>query len=497
MNRKKSRTSFPPTRGFNGVRLRMAVSYVVVVFAALALIVVYLASAGSTGGLRPTVLWTGLVALGLAAALGWALARNLTRPLDQLTAAAARMARGDLKQRVRVTTNDEIGRLAATFNEMADQLEATIKTLAGEKGKLEAVLAGMADSVIAVDSQSRVMLLNPAAEKLFKRPEGDARGRYILEVVRNYELGEALRDALRKGDFSPRELALTLPSLTPPERVVQVGLSPLYDSSGGLNGVVAVLHDVTELRALDRMRAEFIANVSHELRTPVTSIKGFAETLLENPEDEATTKRFLGLIADAAERLVHLVDDLLTLARAESHEARLLIEAVPVSQAVEEAASLLEAEARAKQVSILVEIPPIVPPVAADRQLLGQVLINLLDNAVKYNRAGGTVTIRASSASPGKVRLEIADTGPGIPPEHLPRLFERFYRVDKARSRRLGGTGLGLAIVKQIAERLDGEVDVKSVPGEGSTFYLTLPAYNTPPASPRPSGEEASQSNAY
>ena len=432
----------PPAFQVQAARTRIAAiisTYVLAVLAAVALT-------------RFLGLWVGVALFVVAAAFGRILAKSLFRQLAQLT---------------------------TVTNETEDRLKATIGTLADEKGKLEAVLAGLVDPVIAVDGRSRVLLFNPAAEKLFGQSQPEAAGKRILEVVRNYEFGEALRAALEKGDFRPRELSFLT---RPPERVMQLSMTPLYGKSGEINGAVAALHDVTELRELNRMRSEFISNVSHELRTPVTAIKGFAESLLDGEEDEATTRRFLALIGDAADRLVRLVDDVLSLSRAESREVRLRIEPVSVAEAARSQAALLEAEARSRQVTIHIEVPRDLPPVAADRELLDRVLLNLLDNAVKYNRPGGAVTVTAQTAPENAVRIEVSDTGAGIAPEDLPRLFERFYRVDKARSRRLGGTGLGLAIAKQVVEQHGGRIEVQSTLGEGSTFSFTIP--RIPPLAP-------------
>lgn len=442
-----------------------------------------------------------LVAMLLSAVLGYLLATRLTRPLREMVHAMQQISGKKLGERLEVGSDDEIGRLAAAFNEMAGRLEKTIQDISGERNKLNAILASMTDGVIAVDQNKTIMLFNSAAERLFGVSEESALGRHILEVIRNYELARIFESS-----GSPvgqqvwtQEINLFAPE-APEERVLRAHATSIRGQDDGENaaGIVVVLHDITELRRLEQIRTEFVSNVSHELRTPLTSIKGFTETLLDGAwEDPATARRFLEIIDREADRLVRLISDLLDLSRIESRKVELKKKPLELKAVVERSMAVLNAQAEAKEIAVSANLPQDLPRVLADEDMLGQVLINLLDNALKYTPAGGKVEITARveeekggagsqkrSKSKGKgrdregkmlVAVTVADTGIGIPRGNLFRLFERFYRVDKARSRELGGTGLGLSIVKHIVERHGGAVSVESEVGRGSRFTFTIP----------------------
>jgi two-component system phosphate regulon sensor histidine kinase PhoR len=298
----------------------------------------------------------------------------------------------------------------------------------------------------------------------------DARGRSVLAATRLPELAEAAAECLREGAVVSRELA----TRTVPPRIVMVLIAPLAPQGRARQGAVAVFHDLTAIRRLERVRRDFVSNVSHELRTPVSALRGAAETLLEGAlEDRERARSFVDLIHRHAERLSRLIADLLDLSRLESGEVQLAPETVDLGLAARQVVEMLAEPARAKGLTVLQSISGLA--VFADPRAVEQVLLNLLDNAVRYTPGGGRVTLSAARED-AAVRVSVVDTGPGIAPQHLPRLFERFYRVDAGRSREVGGTGLGLAIVKHLVEAMGGEVRVESALGVGSTFSFRLPA---------------------
>ncbi|MGE5506906.1 MAG: two-component system histidine kinase PnpS [Chitinophagales bacterium] len=411
----------------------------------------------------------------LSAGAGYLLARSLTRPVAEMSRVAKRMAAGDLEARVYAGQAGELGELAEALNGLAREFTAMLHQTDRQRREVEAVLRSLSEVVIATDPAGRIVLFNAAAERAFAVEEAQALGQPVLAVARLSGLAEGFADVLSGRPAEVREIAM----LTPEARVYEAHLAPVLRPEGGVGGAVAVLHDVTDLRRLEQMRSEFVANVSHELRTPLTSLQGFVETLQDGAADEpATRARFLDIIAGETTRLTQLVEDLLELSRLESGRLDLRRRPVALSALVDRTVSFYAALAAARQVALAVQLPPDLPPVPGDDDLLEQVLRNLVDNAIKYTPDGGRVCIKAALAETGgrqEVVVQVADTGPGIAPEHLPRLFERFYRVDRARSRALGGTGLGLAIVKHIVERHGGRVWVESAPGQGSTFSFALP----------------------
>jgi two-component system phosphate regulon sensor histidine kinase PhoR len=303
-------------------------------------------------------------------------------------------------------------------------------------------------------------------------------------VVRHHELYTVVETVLRTGEPLEREIRLQPGG----ERVYRVSAVPIRDEGGGQEGAVLVLRDVTQVRQLERMRSEFVANVSHELRTPLTSIRGFAETLREGAaEDPQVRARFLGIIIAEANRLQRLLDDLLTLSYVENRQVELKAGRAAVEETAAEVVALLGPLAEAKKLELRLNLSSPLPPVNVHPDYLRQIMVNLVDNAIKYTPRGGKVEI-AARVQGQAVQVEVRDTGIGIPAEALPRLFERFFRVDKARSRELGGTGLGLAIVKHLLERHGGSISVRSAPGRGSTFTFTLPTAveATDPSLPKP-----------
>ena len=337
----------------------------------------------------------------------------------------------------------------------------------------EALFNSMAEGVLLLDPEGRVQLANQAYIRLFG-VKADIRARTIMEALRLHELEELVNSLGPEKRVLGRELKL----LRPDERWLQVNGSAIFDAQGKRQGTILVFHDLTRLKQLERMRQEFVANVSHELRTPLSLIKGYVETLrdgaLHNPE---VAPRFLQTIDRNAERLTLLIEDLLTLSELESGRLKLQLKPVPLQEAVQKVLEDFRERAGAKQIELLADVPDLLLRVDADR--LEQVLCNLVDNAIKYCRNEGTVRVQARSAESGQIEVSVQDDGPGIAPEAIERVFERFYRADKARSRGQGGTGLGLAIVKHIIQSHGGRVCVKSDFGHGSTFFFTIPQETT------------------
>ncbi len=422
--------------------------------------------------LRGMLPWLG-AALGIGLALAWYVgarfARSLVEPIDELTAVAARMSAGDLSRVVRPRGRDEIGRLGEMFNRMADRLARTIATLTAERTKLEAVVSGMMDGVIATDRDGTVILTNRAATELLNGPAAPDKPRQVVRVPFGPRLKFLLTEAAQAGRVSTEEL----PPAEVGDRLIEVHCAPIAGPAGTPNGAVAVLRDVTDLRRLERLRRELTANVSHELRTPLTSIKGFAETLLGGAmRDEATARHFLGIIDKESNRLVKLVDDLLDLSSLENKRISLELSQVDVGQVITETVARLRPLAGSRDFDLRPAAPEVVA--LADRDRLAQILTNLLENAIKFTPDGGKIAVNWRTAN-GEVEVSVADSGHGIAETDLPHIFERFYKADRARSAIPGGSGLGLAITRHIVEAHGGRIRVASRPGAGTTFTFTLP----------------------
>jgi two-component system, OmpR family, phosphate regulon sensor histidine kinase PhoR len=414
------------------------------------------------------------VALGgaflLSLGLSYLVARSITRPLDEMVSAAARMGRGEFRPRLRPRSGDELADLALVLNQMAASLEETIGTLTEDRAKMSAILTAMQEGMMVLSSRGTVSMINPAMEKMIGRPETEVLGRPHVEVIRQPRLNAFITHALSERGVSRTEIALTIS-----QRVFQVHASAMPDERDRGGGMVLVFHDITELRRLEQVRKDFVANVSHELRTPLTAINGYLEALQDvaygTPEQR---DRFLEIIRMNTHRLNLIISDLLLLSKIESGQMPLHLEPILLSDLVQRTVGLLNPLIEQKQHRMVVEVPKDLPSVLGDQQRLTEILSNLLDNAIKYTPNQGTITISAT-AKERSVELSISDTGVGIPPQDLPRIFERFYRVDKARSRELGGTGLGLAIVKHLVEAHGGTVRVESVAGGGTCFRIMLP----------------------
>lgn len=417
----------------------------------------------SIGGPDPVSIL--LLALGMAA--GMAVVSSLVgaRTARTLTVVATRIAEGDLDARARLGGNDELARLGRALDRLAENLRSTLSELRAERDRQDDILRGMQEGVLLLDRERRVAHVNPALRNLLAL-SADVVGRMPIEIIRNAGLTELLNDAFDRGEPMSRELELSGPV---PARVL-VRITPLAGPRGGL---LAVFVDVTNVRHLETVRQQFVANASHELRTPIASIHSAAETLNAGAAaDPAARERFLGIIARNAARLKHLVEDLLDLSRLESRGFSVPLRPTAVIAVVRSTFHALGEAAERKGIRLVQRVDPELE-VQADAQALEHVLSNLIENAIRYCPSGAEVIV--STRVEGDVaRLAVSDDGPGIPEEHLSRLFERFYRVDAGRSRELGGTGLGLAIVKHWVEVMNGEVDVESRVGEGSTFTVRL-----------------------
>ncbi|CAA7602875.1 Two component system, signal transduction histidine kinase [Acididesulfobacillus acetoxydans] len=411
--------------------------------------------------------WMTFLALVLPGGLVLIYSYRLTEDVRTLQACAQRLSRGSFEQVPGLSSGAELGQLGEELNRLSRHIENLIQTAAQETHRLEALLGGMQEGVVALDHVGRVVLLNSAAEEIFSRPFAEVKHKYLVELVQDQELDRLVAEVLQGG-------AAALIELNIGEYIVRTQVSPILSEDGRARGAVIVCHDITELRRLEKLRTEFVANVSHELRTPLTSIKGFAETLLDGAAEEpALRERFLKIIQAESLRLQRLVEDLLTLSHIENRGVRRADGISNVQRAYEKIQPVIERYAEAKGISLNVAIPPDLPALSIGEDLLSQLMLNLLENAVKYT-SGGSVWLKASTGV-GEVRLEFGDTGCGIPEKSLPRIFERFFRVDKARSREQGGTGLGLSIVKHIVDGSGGKVTVQSELGKGTVFTCSLP----------------------
>jgi len=368
-------------------------------------------------------------------------------------------------------SDNEIGKIADNLNYLLEQLDKCHKLIKEEESRITAILAGIKAGVMVLDRDGQVILVNKGLEKLFGNLNFNGTPKPLIEVVRNYELEKFLSQALK----DLKEMSQEIEFLLPNSKTIQIHAAPLKDEEDQKVGLVVVFDDITEERKLEKMRSEFIANVSHELRTPLTSIKGFLETLLDGAlEDTTIAKHFLQIMNSETERLTRLIDDLLSLSRIEAKKVDFTPKPLAFIELVQKMNLLFKSRLEEKGLTLEIQVPKDLPLVLADSDMISQVLINLLDNAIKYTPSGGRIVLLTRVKHPF-VEIEVKDTGIGIPEESQKRIFERFYRVDKARSRELGGTGLGLAIVKHIIDLHMGKVWVESKVGEGSTFGFSLP----------------------
>ncbi len=394
----------------------------------------------------------------------------ISNPIKEISRVAQSISSGDFSKRLSANSNDEIGALARALNHMSEQIKMRIGEVISSKSRLEAVFLSMIEGVVVFDHDGSILLMNQTLRQLLHIAQ-DPSGRKPLEIIRNIEIQEVVDSVLKyqKGTMS-REVTL----FSPEERVLLIHAAPVIREDK-IDGAVLIFHDITELRQLEKVRRDFVANVSHELRTPVATIKGYAETLLSGAiDDKENVLDFLKIIHTDSDRLAKLINDLLDLSRIESGKLNIHPKPVAIVPLIERVMASLAPSLKEKLLIFRVEIPPECSKILIDENSAAQIFFNLIENAIKYNKMGGKVVIAAQRLD-SQVEVSIHDTGLGIPEKDLPRIFERFYRVDKAHSRQIGGTGLGLSIVKHLVQVNNGAIRVDSVPTQGSTFILSFP----------------------
>ncbi|WP_238654752.1 two-component system histidine kinase PnpS [Paenibacillus piscarius] len=417
----------------------------------------------------------GLVLLFIAATLvSYKVASSMTSPLEQITRVARRITDLDYDARVPLKRKDEVGQLATAINAMADSLQAQLKTIRDNEDLLQSVLDNMTGGILMINEEGEIALLNRAAERLLDVKHSEMTGHSYKEIKHHYELTRLIDEGVSAGEPVHEERTI----YNPVERIVRVDGVPMLQD-GSSRGMLFLLQEVTEIRRLERMRSEFVANVSHELKTPVAAVKGFAETLLGGGvTDEKTARSFLQIIYDENERLNRLIGDILELSKIESKRVQLECSPVHLIEFFDSVLETLSKVAEKKKITLSSEVPEELF-IEGDEDKLRQIFMNLLSNAINYTQDGGNVRVTVSNLQKPdgteSVRFTVSDTGMGIPRKDLPRIFERFYRVDKARSRSSGGTGLGLSIVKHLVELHRGTITVESDLGIGSSFILELP----------------------
>jgi two-component system phosphate regulon sensor histidine kinase PhoR len=410
-----------------------------------------------------------MIGIVLALLLSYLAARAVTRPLKDMSHIAERMARGDFSRKTRTKSRDEIGQLAHTLNQMSTQLDRTITEITMERDRLRGVLGGMREGVMVTDPDGHIIMINEAFRNFF-HITSSIEGKTVIETIRDACLHGAIEKTLKENKEVIEEIELTLHS----QRFLYVHVVPLGLPEAS-TGTVTVLYDVTQIKSLEKVRKDFIANVSHELNTPLAAIKGYAETLQDRAlVDIEKTQKFLDIICKHVDRMSKLVSDLLSLSRLESDTYAPSFSSQQLIDSINISIETLKDAIEKKNVTVSVDVPPDLSSVEVDEKGLVQVILNLLDNAIKFTPDNGTVSIIGREED-DFVKVAVSDTGIGIPMKDIPRIFERFYRVDKDRSRELGGTGLGLSIVKHIIQAHGGKIWVESQIGQGSTFFFLLP----------------------
>jgi two-component system phosphate regulon sensor histidine kinase PhoR len=412
------------------------------------------------------ILISGLIAL----ILSYFLAKFISRPLQVITEAVEDMASGNLKRRISYNSTDEMGILSQAFNEMGQHFERSMNEISEVKNRLEALLNNTVNGIVMIGDQGRITYANPVAISLLNMGN-DYTGRNHVEIISVYELLEMIHAA--KISLKPVQKNIVLYTLG--TKTIEVNVVPIKNEKIACQDILIVLNDITEIKRLETVRKEFVANVSHELKTPVASISGFAETLLdeagENPENVA---EFTRIIYDESQRLSRLISRLLELSKLESDETKLNIEPININQLLRETVEIMRKTSKLRNIDILFDEQENIPIVNSDGDLINQIIMNFLDNAVKYSADESQIEVKLEELR-DQVKISVKDYGIGIPEKEIPRIFERFFRVDKDRSRKTGGSGLGLSIVKHLAENLGGQVAVESKEGQGSTFSLSLP----------------------
>ena len=399
----------------------------------------------------------------------WRFTSNLINPIQEMSTMASEIADGNYKKRISLRSHSrELDKMTDKFNFMAEQLDKKINEISDEKNKAEAILISMVDGVIATDENENIILINPAARKMLSIEQEKAKNKNFMRVIRNHRINEFLEEVLQKKKTLSKEIVLQKND----KKILRCHFAPITNQSNELRGGVIVFTDITELRRLEQVRKDFVANVSHELKTPLTSIIGYVDTLVESDNiDEETSNRFLQIIKDEADRLSFLIQDLLDLSKFEQKNPELNV--ANLEKIIDKTVSILKDKAKDKNIILEKEISKGLPQVFMIKEQIEQVMINLIDNAIKYTPEGGHVTVRALDDG-DNILIEVEDDGLGIPAEDKNRIFERFYRVDKARSRAMGGTGIGLSIVKHIIQGHNSEIGLESTAGEGSKFWFYL-----------------------
>lgn len=423
------------------------------------------------------LLFISLITLVLLAAASMLIAQWLSKPIKEIQLGAQRFSRGELGTRLAIPSAEELGELAKTLNSMAETLDDRIHTITHQKNELNAILTSMNEGVVAVDQSERIISINPAAARLLNVEEKKVNGRWLHDIVRNSALQSFVKDTLSSTNKTETDFVFSSPD---GDLFIQAYGAGLDNDKGEEKGAVLVLNDITKIRRLESIRRDFVANVSHELRTPLTSIKGFIETICAGsyklPQE---VSQFLQIIASKTERLCSIVDDILSLSSIErDHEHRdINFQPTELAPVLEEALKTCGYKAEAKRIALSLTCSPDCTAYV-NAPMIEQAVVNLIDNAIKYSEEGKRITVSAFLGEHSTV-IQVSDQGIGIPFDHLDRIFERFYRIDKARSRKFGGTGLGLSIVKNIVNAHGGRVTVESAPGKGSTFSIHIPTAGT------------------
>ncbi len=418
---------------------------------------------------RWRLLATSLVILILAGAMSLVASRSFSARVERLKEFSRRVAAGDFRP-MRVETTDELGELAEALNQTAARLDQTIRSLTDERNRSAAILTGMIEGVAVISADERVLFANRAFSQILGLDSAVREGQRLVEATRQADLLTVVKQVLAGQESTHSEV--TMGTVRP--RTFAVTAAPIR--SDGSQGAVLVLHDISELKRLERVRQDFVANVSHEFKTPLTAIQGFAETLLGGAlEDEQNSRRFLEIIREHAGRLARLTDDLLKLSQIEAGKLQPEFQPAAVAELIESCLETTRLKAEQKRLTLRADCSADLPPIRGDARHLQEVLQNLLDNAVQYTPEGGHITVQGR-AEGCEVVITVADTGIGVPQAEQQRIFERFYRVDAARSREAGGTGLGLAIAKHVVEAHGGRIWVESTVGQGSEFHFSIPA---------------------
>jgi two-component system, OmpR family, phosphate regulon sensor histidine kinase PhoR len=459
---------------FSQIRWRIALNYAILVAVIMAGTAVYVLRPDCLGQVDCTergFLFGGVILVAATVFLAVLVAERTAGPLRQLTGIAGRITGGDLNARMLPLRRDEVGSFILAFNDMVEALEERIEALEENQRQLSTVLAYMADGVLILDEQGRVELINPAAARLLRTTQAQALNHAYAEVVRHYkliELWQHCRDTAQE-QLEAVEIGRDL--------FLQVVFTPFQQQ--GARGYLVILQDLTQVRHLQTVRRDFISNLSHELRTPLASLRAVMETLHDGAlDDPPAAQRFLNRAAAEVDTMTQMVEELLELSRIESGQVPLRLEKTAVADLILPPLDRLSPQAKRVDIELIIDLPANLPFVLADSPRMQQVITNLVHNALKFTPPNGRISLSAQSdhkKAPGQVTIAIADTGVGIASEDLPRIFERFYKSDRARTRSQGGTGLGLAIARHIVERHNGRIWVESREGKGSTFYFSLP----------------------